>query len=65
MGLAVEVEQEAAPAEARTLGLDQPQHRLDGDRRIDGVPAALQDFPASLGGQRIGRHHHAVGIDGR
>ena len=63
MGFAVEVEQEAAAAEARALRLDQPPHRLHRHGRVDGVAAAGQHLSAGLGGQRIGGHHHAVGID--
>ncbi len=63
MGLAVEIEQERPAPEARALRLDQPQNRLHGHRRVDGVAAPLQHLAAGLGGQGIGRHHHAVGID--
>ncbi len=62
-GLAVEVEQEAAAAEARTLRLDQAEHGLHRHGRVDGVSAAGEHLAASLRGQGIGRHHHAVGID--
>ncbi len=65
MGPAVVIEQESPAPEARTLRLDQAQHRLDGHRRVDGAAAALQHLASGIRGQWIGRHHHPVGVEVR
>ncbi len=46
---------EGATADARTLRLHQRQHRLDGDRGVDGAAAAFEHFHAGPRRQRIGR----------
>ena len=60
-GRAVEMQQEAAAADARGLRLDDAQHHLHGDRRIDRRAAAAQDVEPGLGGQRVGRRDHRPG----
>ena len=60
------MQHEAAAADARRLGLDQIEHHLRGDRRIDRTAAGAQNLEPGAGGQRIGgRDHVALGADRR
>ena len=52
---------EGAAAEARALRLDQRQHRLDRDRRVDRAAAALQHLEAGLRRERIGGDDERLG----
>ena len=60
LGRAVVVQQEAAAADARGVRLDDAQHHLHGDGRIDRGAAAPQHFQTGLDGQRMGRRHHRL-----
>ncbi len=56
--LAVVIHQERAAADARRLRLDEREHQLRRDGRVDRRAALLQHLVARLDGQRIrGRHH--------
>jgi hypothetical protein len=44
----VVIVEEGAAAEARALRLDQREHGLDGDRRVDRAAAAAEDVHAGL-----------------
>ena len=50
----VVIVEEGAAADARALRLDQRQHRLDRDRRVDRASAALQHLDLRPRGQRVG-----------
>ena len=54
----VEILQQPAAADARSLRLDHVEHQLQRDGRIERVTAAAQIFQADLCGERIGGHHH-------
>jgi hypothetical protein len=56
--VAVVVHQEQAAAEARRLRLDQRQHHLYRNRRVDGAAASREDLVARVGGERVRRGHH-------
>ena len=59
-------DQEGAAAQAGGLWLDQTQHKLRRDRRVDGAPAFPQHLGGGRGGIRIGdRRHPAFGLDQR
>jgi hypothetical protein len=58
---AVEVQQEGAAADARTLRFDQRQHHLHRNRCIERRAAGAQDLAAGLGGQRVGCCRHVPG----
>ena len=58
--LAVPVHQEGAAAEARALRLDEAEHELDGDRRVDRGAARPQDFAPRLGRERVGGGGHVA-----
>ena len=62
MGAGVVVDHEGAAAETGALRLDQAQHRLHRDRRIDGRAALAQHLDARRHRQRIGRRHHGMGF---
>ncbi len=53
-GARVEIIHEGAAPDARALRLDEAEHRLDGDRRVDRVAAALEDIEAGLCRERVG-----------
>ncbi len=54
----VVVDEEGAAAEARGLRLDQPEHGLHRDHRVDRVAASPQHLEARFGRQRVGSGHH-------
>ena len=56
--VAIEMQQEQATADARRLRLDEVQHHLHRDRRIDRAAAGLQHLEAGVGGQRVGGGDH-------
>ena len=58
--VSIEIEQERAAADARTLRFDQIQHELDGDHGINRVAAALEDIVARLAGMGVGGRHHEL-----
>src|SRR6185437_13431583 len=59
-------EHEAAAAEIAAAWVDDGKRIADGDGRIDGVAALLQDFRPDLRGEPLRRYHHAVlRLDGR
>ena len=60
LGLGVPDEGEQVSADAVHVRLHQPQHGVDGDRGVDGVPARLQDVDADLRRERLARRHHPV-----
>ena len=60
-GSLVPMDEKRAAAQPGRLRLDQSQHHLDGDRRIDGAAAFAQDFKPCLGRQRIRRRDHVPG----
>lgn len=49
--------QEGAAANAARLRLDQRQHHLHRNGRVDGRAARLEHLVARVGGQRVGRGH--------
>ena len=51
----VVIEHEAAAPDAGALWLDEPEHRLDRDGRIDRAAAGCEDFEAGFDGERVGR----------
>ena len=55
---AVPVQQEGAASDAAGLRLDEREHHLHRDRRIERAAASLERLVAGVGGQRIGRSHH-------
>ncbi len=63
-GPAIIIIQERAAADARALRLDQRQHRLDRDRRVDCAAAALEDVEPGPRGERIGGDHEWSGVLG-
>ena len=54
----VPIEDESAAADARGLRLDQIEHELGGDRRIDRRAARAQHFAPGFGGVGVGGGHH-------
>ena len=56
----VVIEQEAPAADPGRLRLDEAQHHLCRDCRVDGVAAGFQDAGARLGGGRMSRRDHRV-----
>ena len=44
LGLGIPVDDEQVAADSAAHRLDQPEHRIDRDRRIDGVAAGQQDL---------------------
>ncbi|MNP44790.1 hypothetical protein D3C76_1386670 [compost metagenome] len=56
--LAIPVQDEPPTANAAGLRLDQGQHHLHGDRRIDRAAAGPQHRSPGLAGQRVGSRHH-------
>jgi len=57
--------EEGTAADARGLRLDQGQHHLGVDGRVDGGTPGSQHLAAGLGGQRVGGGDHVFGGDGR
>jgi hypothetical protein len=55
--LAIPMQQERATADAARLRLDQREHHLHRDRRIDCRAARVQRAVTGLGGQRVGCSH--------
>ena len=55
---AVPQQDERTAANPRRLRLHQGQHRLHGNRRIDGRAALAQHFAPCFGRQRVGRRRH-------
>ena len=53
-GCAIQIGQEGAATKAGTLRLDQRQHRLHGNRRIDGTTAPFQNILTRFRRRRIG-----------
>ena len=51
---------EAAAADVAGRGEHHAERVADGDRRVDGVAALLQDVDADLGREVLARDHHAV-----
>ena len=51
------MQQEGAAANAARLRLDQRQHHLHRNGRVDGRAARLEHLVARVGGQRVGRGH--------
>lgn len=58
--LAVPVEEEGATADTGGLRLDQRQHGLHGDGRVDGRAALPQDAPARFRRERVGGGGHVL-----
>ena len=59
-------EKKRAAADPRGLRLDDTEHHLRGDGRVDGAAAFAQDGKSCLGGERVRRHHHLpLGLDER
>ena len=56
--LLVPIEDEGAAADARGLRLDQIEHHLCGDCRVDRAAALAQHGEACFGGERLGCDHH-------
>ena len=56
--VAVEVKQEAAPADPGAFGFEQGQRDGGGDGGIDRAPAAAKHAGANLGSQAAGRANH-------
>ena len=61
---AIEVEKEGAATNARGLRLDEVQHELDRDRRIDGTSALAQDLAAGFARIGVRRRDHVPTRDG-
>ena len=51
------VEQERAPADARGLGLDQAEHHLNRNHRVEGRAAAPKDVVPGIDGERVRRRN--------
>jgi hypothetical protein len=60
IGRAVVVQQEAAAADTRGLRLDDAQHHLHGDRRIDGGSAAPKHIQPGSTASGLRRRHHRL-----
>ena len=60
VGGRVVVQQEATPADARGLRLDQAEDGLGGDQGVGRRAAVAQHFARSSGGQRVGGGHRVV-----
>jgi hypothetical protein len=60
LALAVVVQQERTAADAARLRLDQTQHHLHGDGRVDGRAASFKDCVTRVGGQRMGCSYSKV-----
>jgi hypothetical protein len=56
----VVVHQEGAAADAGRLRLDQGQHHLHGDRRVDRRAALLEHLVSGIDRQRIGGRDHVL-----
>ena len=54
------VHEKAAAADVARVRVGHGQHERGGDRRIHGAAARAQRLHAGLGGEPVGRHHHAV-----
>ena len=52
------MDKECAAAEARGLRLDEPEHQLHRDRRVDRRAALTQNLAAGLGRERMRGHRH-------
>ena len=52
------MKQERAAAQARGLRLDQAEHELHGDRRVDRAPAPADRVVPGARGERMRRDHH-------
>ncbi len=64
--LAVMEQHERAAADAARLRLDEVQHELHGNGRVDGIAALSQNSISGLDGNRIrGRDHEMPARDGR
>jgi hypothetical protein len=61
LGAFVPVDEECASAETRRLRLDQAEHELGGDGRVDRRAAGAQHLAARFGGERArGRDHERL-----
>ena len=56
-GVRIVVHEERAAGDTGALRLDQPEHRLHGDRGIDRLAALLENLDARIDRQRIGSRH--------
>ena len=54
-------DREQIAADAIRLRLDDAEHGVGGDRRVDGVAAALEHLHPGLGRERLGGGDNAVG----
>ncbi len=52
-------------AETAGVAVDDGEHRVGGDRGVDGRAAGTKGFHSGRCCQRVGRHHHAVRSYGR
>ena len=52
--------QEGAAADAGALRLDEVEHELDRDGRVDGAAARREDLPAGLGRERVRGGDHVL-----
>ena len=56
----VPIENEGAATEPARLRLDEVEHELRGDRRVDGRAAGAQHLAAGFGGEGVGGRHHVT-----